>query len=199
MFISKIVFVKQHIRWGTSKWSTINRNSNIGGKKSQLDYFCRSFGPSLSYDLFPEFGLIPSYTEFSPWLWYTQPVPDNSMRTYGVLIELAGTSKGRSRWLWTGASCLRTNEEDEENEWRAEWGSGCNHSQQVSLQADKHHSERQRQGTSVMKGRELRKAENERWKGWQWCTAAEQDTEALVFREDTKLLVWRTSTFVPTK
>lgn len=81
----------------------------------------------------------------------TQLVPDNSMMTYGVLIELAGLARGSLRWVWTSASCLRT---DEENEWGAERRSGCNHSLEVSLQADKHHSKTEMR---EMKEREQRK------------------------------------------
>ncbi len=80
-----------------------------------------------------------------------QLVPDNSMMTYGVLIEPAGLGRGSLRWVWTSASCLRT---DEENEWGAERRSGCNHSLEVSLQADKHHSKTEMR---EMKEREQRK------------------------------------------
>lgn len=60
-------------------------------------------------------------------------------------------------------------------EWmeRAQRRSGCSHSLKVSLQADEHHSKTEASDKS--EGAE--KGENKRWKGWQWCTVAEQDAE----------------------
>lgn len=103
-----------------------------------------------------------------------QLVPDNSMMTYGVLIELAGLGEGSSRWAWSSASCLRT---DEGNEWRAEWRSGCNHSREVSLQADEHQSKTQMR---VMKEGERRteKMKHER---------DDRTLRALVFVENTNI------------
>lgn len=66
-----------------------------------------------------------------------QLVPENSTMTCGVLTELAGLGKGSVRWTWISANCLRR---DEENEWRAEWRSGSNHSVKVPLWVDKHQS-----------------------------------------------------------
>lgn len=60
-------------------------------------------------------------------------------------------------------------------EWieRTQRRSGCSHSLEVSLQADEHHSKTEASDESEG----VEKGENKRWKGWQWCTAAEQDTE----------------------
>lgn len=112
----------------------------------------------------------------------TKLLPANSMMTNSVLIELAGLGKGSSRWVWTLASCLRT---DEENEWRAEWRSGCNHSLEVSLQEDKHHSKTRMR---VMKERGQRK---ERMKHERDDSDAQRQSKtlrALVFRQNTNFL-----------
>lgn len=108
-----------------------------------------------------------------------QLVPDNSMMTYGVLIELAGLGEGSSRWVWTSASCLRA---DEENEWGAEWRSGCNDSQEVPLQADKHHSKTEMR---VMKEREQRKEKMKHERDDSDAQRQSRTLRALVFSENT--------------
>lgn len=76
-------------------------------------------------------------------------------------------------------------------EWieRAQRRSGCSHSLEVSLQADEHHSKREKRASEGVE-----KGENQRWKGWQWCTAAEQDTEGFSIQWRALTLSWKTVT-----
>lgn len=81
---------------------------------------------------------------------------------------------------------------DRWGEWieRTQRRSGCSHSLEVCLQADEHHSETEANDES--EGAE--KGENKRWKGWQWCTAAEQDTEDFGMQRWLLTLSWKTFT-----
>lgn len=108
-----------------------------------------------------------------------QLVPDNSMMTYGVLIEPGGAGKGSSRWVWTSASRVRT---DEENEWRAECRSGCSHSLEVSLRANRHPSNT---GMRVMKEREQRKERRKHKRDDSDAQRQSKTLRPLVFRENT--------------
>lgn len=76
-------------------------------------------------------------------------------------------------------------EADEENEWRAEWRSGCNRSLEVSLQEDKHHSKTEMR---VMKKRERRTEKMKHERDDSDAQRQSKTLSALVFRENTNFL-----------
>ena len=107
-----------------------------------------------------------------------QIVPENSVMTYGVLIELAGLGERGPRWVGTSANLSEGGWREWMESWVEKWLQSFARSPSASGQTSFKDRDESNERERVEKG------ESETWKRWQWCTAAQRHAEGFRIRRE---------------